>query len=396
MNRNKKNLMIISYDLPPHSMWGVASNVDQIVKGINGDYNLDVVSRSCNSDNEFVTIPSNLSADRELIQSPLQPLDSYVDFEYLMSWNYLLARKIISERKNAKQPDLVHNHNWMTFPAAKEVAQYFKLPIVSSLHFLEKQYLEANNFPTSVDFMDILSIETDLLRHSSRLIVFGKNHKDFVLKNYDCDEKKIIIIPHGVESNGTGEKCEAKEDTSYVNITFAGRLVPEKGLVELLDAVYALHSKYPHIKLNIAGKGRLEEGLKTRYGHDFIKFHGFLSRNELYELYSNSDIFCFPSYTETFGLTPLEAAAKGLPIITSKGNSVECLFQETEALFVDVHLKEGKLNLDVDQLYLNLEILITNEHIREEYANNALHASKRYSVRNMLHKLKETYDSLLI
>lgn len=386
----KENILIISYDLPPKSLWGVATHVNQLVTKLRDSFSIDLASRFWNKDNPYVTITSNTFADQELIQSKNKPLDSYSDFENLMAWNLLFAKKIIKERKERNRPKLIHNHNWMTFPAALNVSNYFNIPIISSMHFLEKQYLLSNYCPTSVDFEDILSIEGKVFDLSSEILVFGNNHRNFVIKNYGCDPNKIRIVPHGVDENKRN-LMNKEIQKNCINITYAGRLVPEKGIIDLLKVVREIKKKYSNIILNVAGTGPLKNYLKRYYHDDFIKYHGFLTKENLYSLFAKSDIFCFPSYTETFGIASLEAAANGLPIITSRGKNIEKIFQENEAYFVDIEIIDNKSLLNKKQLYNNLEILITNKGLREEYSNRAYLASKRFTTEKMIEKVKKLY-----
>ena len=91
-------------------------------------------------------------------------------------------------------------------------------------------------------------------------------------------------------------------------ITFTGRLLEEKGLLPLVQAVKLLRLQYPDTYLCIAGDGDLEEELR-RQADDHILLLGRLDSGEITDLLADSDIFCLPSVSEGFSTSLLEAAA---------------------------------------------------------------------------------------
>ena len=379
---------MISYDLPPLSLWGVAKHVNRLVYLLKEQYNVTLVSRSKNSENEYVDITSNEISDC-LIESKLLPYESYVDYEYLQSWNYLLAKKVISETKFV--PHIVHNHNWMTFPSARKIADHFQAKLVSTVHFLQKQYsITYNTLP--IDSQDIIELENNIFKNSDSIILFGNNHSLFVLDNYNCSPEKIQIIPHGISifKNFVPKSFKDKDKEKTI-ILFVGRLVKEKGINVLINVVDKLHKRYPNIELHIAGKGPL----CNFSNYSFIKYYGFLNEHELNILYDNSDIFCFLSYTETFGFTRIEAAMHGLPIITSRGNNIEQLFLPGEALFIDVETKKYRSIINKSQIYDNIEKLIINNSLYTNYSEKSKVVGLRYNENDMVKKLIKHYRQIL-
>jgi phosphatidylinositol alpha 1,6-mannosyltransferase len=103
-------------------------------------------------------------------------------------------------------------------------------------------------------------------------------------------------------------------------LLFVGRLVGEKDLEDLAQAAALLRKTGVSFRLAFAGDGPLRAPLQARFPHDH--FFGFLQGKALAELYASSDLFVFPSTTETFGNVVLEAFASGLPVIgADKGGS---------------------------------------------------------------------------
>lgn len=92
-----------------------------------------------------------------------------------------------------------------------------------------------------------------------------------------------------------------------------GRMAPEKNLEQVLNAFDALRWMNDKIKLVMVGDGPLREQYQQRFPD--IIFPGMLSQKELSVYYASSDLFVFPSQTETFGNVTLEALASGIPVL---------------------------------------------------------------------------------
>jgi glycosyltransferase involved in cell wall biosynthesis len=103
----------------------------------------------------------------------------------------------------------------------------------------------------------------------------------------------------------------ASENTKV--LISVGRMAPEKNLDQVLKTYEALKSIGQAFKLVMVGDGPLKEQFQQRYPE--IIFPGMLSHSNLAAYYASSDLFIFPSQTETFGNVTLEALASGIPVL---------------------------------------------------------------------------------
>jgi glycosyltransferase involved in cell wall biosynthesis len=107
------------------------------------------------------------------------------------------------------------------------------------------------------------------------------------------------------------ESWGATEQTKV--LISVGRMAPEKNLEQVLKVFDSLKYLGNQIKLVMVGDGPLKEQFKQRYPE--IIFPGMLSQSNLANYYASSDLFVFPSQTETFGNVTLEALASGIPVL---------------------------------------------------------------------------------
>lgn len=131
---------------------------------------------------------------------------------------------------------------------------------------------------------------------------------------------------------------------------FSARLSKAKGVIEMLDTYQLLSQKHPNISLDIVGTGDFDEEAK-KYVDDNnipnVRFHGWLSGEELAKFYRESDFFFFLSYTEGMPASVLEAMAFGLPIATRPVGAIPDFF---------THGINGILSESLDPKYYDAEI----------------------------------------
>lgn len=146
----------------------------------------------------------------------------------------------------------------------------------------------------------------------------------WMIDKYEIPASAVTAIPPGYDSEHIHENCIlAKKSThgTFV-ISYTGRLHTWKGVFELLEAFAQLSSNYPTWNLQYIGVGPALPDLKKLVNRERlqerVKFLGQMEHSRTLELVAKSDIFVFPSYIETFGMSLLEAMALGVPSIATR------------------------------------------------------------------------------
>ena len=116
---------------------------------------------------------------------------------------------------------------------------------------------------------------------------------------------------------------------------YVGRVSKEKDLHVLVDVLKKLTALRSDIRLVMVGNGPYLEDMHRALGQTPVTFTDFLTDDELAMAYASSDVFIFPSQTDTFGNVVLEAQASGVPVIvTDKGGPRENMIDGMTGLVV--------------------------------------------------------------
>jgi phosphatidylinositol alpha 1,6-mannosyltransferase len=173
---------------------------------------------------------------------------------------------------------------------------------------------------------------------------------------------------------------------SDIIVTFVSRLVWEKNLNLYADTVKAVADINPDVKSLVVGDGPAMDGIREILP-DAV-YTGFLTGDELATAYASSDIFLFPSDTETFGNVTLEAMTCGLPCIVADAIGSKSLVDNDENGYLVPVNKPEKF---VDALHK----LATSEELRKNMSIKSLEKSRLYSWDQINRQLLKYYEELL-
>lgn len=178
--------------------------------------------------------------------------------------------------------------------------------------------------PKELDFYHRLTrpIIHFLWREAKGVIANSKGLRELASKS--LPGLKIEVIPNGIDQELFDLTRPKSENIREINILFAGRFTPQKGVDFLLNSLSLVQSNIPKIQIWLAGDGPERKHMEKLVGnHDYggrfiIKFLGWKSRDELNKLYEKADIFILPSRDEGMPNVLLEAMAAALPVIATR------------------------------------------------------------------------------
>ncbi|MEH7335952.1 glycosyltransferase family 1 protein [Neobacillus drentensis] len=270
------------------------------------------------------------SNGRELVSNNIHHLRSLSFFLYPECRFALPNPFSLKSELQRFSPDLIHVAT--PFSAGLCGIYYAKklnIPLVGSYHTNFDDYLKYYDlqflttivwkylhwFHRSCEKLFVPSSETlRLLKHH------GFSNLEIWPRGVDCQ----LFHPH---YNKTAVYKRYGLDQKYL-LTFVGRLAPEKDIETLLAIANSMPADFNEkIHWLIVGDGPLREEMEARQTSTNMTFTGYLSGSRLAEVYSASDLFVFPSPTETFGNVVLEALASGTPVIGANAGGVKNIIQ---------------------------------------------------------------------
>ncbi len=221
---------------------------------------------------------------------------------------------------------------------------------------------------------------------ADRVLVLSESIREDVLARIgeDYSGKVTVLYNPAGQSPASFEKRQSR-------ILFAGLLVPEKGCFDLIKAFARLAGGFPGWRLVLAGDGRKEDCrlLAERLGvGDAVELPGWVDAGEMGRLYSESSIFCLPSYAEGLPMSILEAWSNGLPVVCTPVGAVPEIAEDGgNAMFVSPG--------DPDALAGRLSSLMSDRKLREDMAGRALESARaKFSPEAICLKLSEIYKNL--
>jgi glycosyltransferase involved in cell wall biosynthesis len=166
-------------------------------------------------------------------------------------------------------------------------------------------------------------------RRGARIIALSQAFADILERHYRVDPTIIRIVPGGVDLSrfATPEsRAQARERLGWPLdrpvIATVGRLIPTKGIEQLIEAAAMIRAEVPDLFVGIAGTGPLAGDLQRlvheRGLDEVVKFVGYISDEQLPLFYRAADAFVVPTQAlEGFGLVVVEALACGTPALVT-------------------------------------------------------------------------------
>ena len=163
-------------------------------------------------------------------------------------------------------------------------------------------------------------------RRAGLVICQSESMKEEIQREFRVDESRLAVLPNPVDSDSIRsavQRPDAERIRQTPHLVAIGRLVPEKGFDLLLEAFEGVSKQTPELRLIIAGSGPCEASLKTQAERlgiaNRVLFSGYVA--DPATLFRDASLFVLSSRTEGIPNALLEAAAAGLPIVTTPASA---------------------------------------------------------------------------
>ncbi len=290
--------------------------------------------------------------------------------------NYAYVARFIG---NENEFDVIHAHDWLTYPAGIAAKEVSGKPLVVHVH--------ATDFDRSGGSVNpaVYEIERKGMHAADKVITVSNLTKHTVINNYGIDPAKIETVYNAVEPIGELEKFKMEKGITEKVVTFLGRITLQKGPEYFIEAAHQVLNKMDNVRFVMAGSGDMMEKMIHRAAQlgimDKFHFTGFLKADDVYKMFHISDVYVMPSVSEPFGISPLEAMQSNVPVIISNQSGV------SEILKYAVKVDFWDINAMADAIYglLNYEALPKifrrlgkTEVENLKWENSAAHVRKIY------------------
>ncbi len=247
----------------------------------------------------------------------------YPDMRMPTSYRHRLIRELIEWK-----PDVIHSQcEFFTFQFAQRISKITGAPIVHTYHTLYEQYAGYVLPGQKLGSQVVKTFSRVRLKNVKRVIVPSSKVKQ-VLEGYGVDNS-ISIVPSGIDLSQHNGHLSAKERQAMreslgirpeqLVMLNLGRLGTEKNVDELLQFFDETREDFPNVVFLIVGDGPARAGLERLRDAwnlgECVIFTGMVKPGEVQRYYQIADVFVSASTSETQGLTFVEAAANGLPLL---------------------------------------------------------------------------------
>jgi glycosyltransferase involved in cell wall biosynthesis len=232
-----------------------------------------------------------------------------------------LPRRLLLDR-----PDLLHVQ--YTAPL------FCPVPTVVTVH--DVSFLERPEYFTKARAMQLRITVARSVKRAARVLTVSEFARESIVRAYNLPPEKIVVTPdaaspsfRAVNRNAAAQKVRERFHLAKPFVLAVGDLQPRKNHIGLIRAFAKLINDQPQLQhdLVLAGKdtwfgSRVREAARESGLEGRIHFTGFVSDDDLLQLYNACECFAFPSFYEGFGIPVLEAMACGRAVICSNSSAI--------------------------------------------------------------------------
>jgi len=289
---------------------------------------------------------------------------------------------VVGELAREREFDVVHAHDWMTYPAGIVAARLRDKPLVVHVHACE--YDRHGDRPDA----RIRELEQHGMDEADRVVCVSAYTANVLRKHYRVSEDKLRIVHNAVTQREQRDTLHWEKRLEDPVVLFLGRITYQKGPDYFLEAAARVLAVRPSAQFVLSGSGDMLPKMVERAAQLGIArnthFTGFLEGEDVERMFAMADVYVMPSVSEPFGISPLEAMALDIPVIVSRQSGVSEVL--ANALKVDFW--------DVEDLANKILALLAYPALREELSEEGKEEVRTMRWEERGRSLKAVYEEL--
>jgi glycogen(starch) synthase len=315
-------ILLVSWEYPPVIVGGLGRHVYQLATALAADGHEVVVLCRQPFDTDPASHPTT-DEIREGVRIITAAHDPH-EFEFgpdMMAWTLAMGHSMTRAGLTLRHdwtPDVVHAHDWLVAHPSIALAEFFDVPMVSTMHATEAG--RHSGWVYGPISRQVHAVESWLARESDSLITCSASMADEISALFGPGLADVSVIPNGIDSSLWSFAPRRRHD-GPPELLFFGRLEYEKGVHDAIAAMPRIRRSHPGTTLTIAGDGTQQDWLTAvARKHKVlraVRFVGRADHDQLLALLHRADAAVLPSHYEPFGIVALEAIAAGTPLVTT-------------------------------------------------------------------------------
>jgi glycosyltransferase involved in cell wall biosynthesis len=283
---------------------------------------------------------------------------------------YALAGKEIA---HDEEFDVIYAHDWLSFGAGIMAKEATGKPLIAHVHATE---IDRTGNRATVN-PDVFELEREGMEAANLVVAVSDFTKQLIVREYGIPAAKIRVVHNGIDeetmpkAGGWLPRLRQLKAAGFKLVLFLGRVTLQKGPDYFVRVAKRVSERNPKVMFILSGSGDMDGSIMRLAAElgvaDRVLFSGFVTGPDRYEMYAAADLYCMPSVSEPFGISPLEAMKTGTPVLVSKQSGISEVVKH--ALKVDFW--------DVDEMANKILSFVDHPGLSETLAQNALMEANR-------------------
>ena len=319
---------MVSWEYPPVVIGGLGRHVHHLATALADEgHEVVVLSRRPSGTDPASHPTTDEVAEGVRVIAAAQDPHEFAFGPDMMAWTLAMGHAMIraglSLHAEGWAPEVVHAHDWLVAHPAIALAEFFDVPVVSTMHATEAG--RHSGWISGPISRQVHALESWLARESDSLIACSHSMADEIADLFGPGIAEITVIPNGIDCT-SWPFASRTAHPGPAELLYVGRLEYEKGVHDAIAALPRIRRTHPGTTLTIAGDGTQQDWLvEVARKHKVLKavtFAGRLDHDALLAALHRADVAVLPSHYEPFGIAALEAAAAGIPLVTSNAGGL--------------------------------------------------------------------------